>query len=358
MLRPKGNAGIFSPTGINIHGGLVVDVLHIHLITYDISLNIFSLAQYERFQDTWRNRGNSPPPWSNLPAISIEHLGDDTRSHLWTLQTPWIDIALNAHERPGERQRAFFSFSNRCYHSGHWIIGMEWIIVSLHSSWTQRQNAFPSDVTGFYCLSNDEDDRSQVPLVFNWVFRIVDAYCILEPASIHARTIQSRHGWRSFGSDTFGFRLSSGIWNRAAILPPALSFHDDRKDPFRKFLRGSILESEELTKRQLMNSAFDLSREVNSRGREVKVLSTLYWMLCTQKLRFRNRWKIPPLQERRNMVQTEKWKSRTKEEGRVTRSLDTELIYVKSLLRKCHHVPEADRVTSREKVKYLVQERE
>lgn len=74
------------------------------------------------------------------------------------------------------------------------------------------------------------------------------AYCILEPASIHARTIQSRHGWRSFGSDTFGFRLSSGIWNRAAILPPALSFHDDRKDPFRKFLRGSILESEELTK--------------------------------------------------------------------------------------------------------------
>ncbi|KAJ3915325.1 hypothetical protein F5877DRAFT_69988 [Lentinula edodes] len=346
MLRPKGNAGIFSPTGINIHGGLVVDVLHIHLITYDISLNIFSLAQYERFQDTWRNRGNSPPPWSNLPAISIEHLGDDTRSHLWTLQTPWIDIALNAHERPGERQRAFFSFT--CIVRGP--------NVKMHSHPTSPDSIVSPMTIALKVWANISYD-----LFHMW--NAILAYCILEPASIHARTIQSRHGWRSFGSDTFGFRLSSGIWNRAAILPPALSFHDDRKDPFRKFLRGSILESEELTKRQLMNSAFDLSREVNSRGREVKVLSTLYWMyrgedLCTQKLRFRNRWKIPPLQERRNMVQTEKWKSRTKEEGRVTRSLDTELIYVKSLLRKCHHVPEADRVTSREKVKYLVQERE
>ncbi|GAW04215.1 hypothetical protein LENED_005992 [Lentinula edodes] len=76
---PTIKASLSSLRCINIHGGLVVDVLHIHLITYDISLNIFSLAQYERFQDTWRNRGNSPPPWSNLPAISIEHLGDDTR---------------------------------------------------------------------------------------------------------------------------------------------------------------------------------------------------------------------------------------------------------------------------------------
>ncbi|KAJ3852184.1 hypothetical protein EV368DRAFT_65124 [Lentinula lateritia] len=252
----------------------VLHTLHIHLITYDIRFN-FSSASTNASRIRGATEGIRLRLRQTSPAISIEHLGD--------------------HDDTG--------------------------------SWTQRQNAFPSDVTGFYWLSNDEDGNG---LCLS--FSILAAFLSLRAFML------GLYGWRSFGSVTFGFRLSSGIWNRAAILPPALSFHDDRKDPFRKFLRGSILKSEELAKIVFESQTIFIGRLIH--------LIRKYRGEDLPELRFRNRWKIPPLQ------------SRTKEEGRVTRSLDTELIYVKSLLRKCHHVPEADRVTSREKVKYLVQERE